>query len=233
MDGTLRIWNYRLPQPECVSILRGHTDGVLALHLDGKLLASGSADSTVRVWDYEKKECKVFRGHKDWVNTVHITGGGKWLFSGSDDTTIRLLDIESGDLVSTFSGHIGQVQCVVPVPSTMITSESEHALQLNGLPEYILSSSVDSMIKLWHVPTGTCKKTLFGHAGGVWNIAVDSLRLISGSQDGLVKVWDVESEKCHTLVGHVGAVTCVGVSEERGFSGGEDGEVRVWDFGST
>src|SRR5947199_5765340 len=89
MDGTLRIWNYRLPQPECVSILGGHTDGVLSLHLDGKLLASGSADSTVRVWDYEKKECKVFRGHKDRVNADRITVDGNWLFS-EYDTTITL-----------------------------------------------------------------------------------------------------------------------------------------------
>lgn len=235
MDGTLRIWNYRLSQPECVSVLRGHTDGVLALHLDGKLLASGSADSTVRVWDYERKECKVFRGHKDWVNAVRFTGEGKWLFSGSDDTTIKLWHVETGDLVSTFSGHVGQVQCIIPVPSTMMTSESTNeASSTDGLPEYILTSSLDNTIKLWHVPTATCKKTLFGHVEGVWNIAVDSLRLISGSHDRLVKVWDVESGKCeHTLVGHGGPVTCVGVCEERVFSGGEDGEVRVWDFGST
>lgn len=234
MDGTLRIWNYRLQQPECVSTLRDHTDAVLSLHFDGKLLASGSADTTVRVWDYEKKECKVFRGHKDWVNAVRITGG-KWLFTGSDDTTINLWDIESGDLVATFAGHVGQVQCIIPVPNTMVASESsEEERGSSGLPEYILSSALDNTIKLWHVPTRTCKKTLFGHVEGVWNIAVDSLRLISGSHDRLVKVWDVESGKCeHTLVGHGGAVTCVGVCEERVFSGGEDGEVRVWDFGST
>lgn len=233
MDGTLRIWNYRLSKPECVSILRGHTDGVLALHLDGKLLASGSADSTVRVWDYEKKECKVFRGHKDWVNAVRITGDGKWLFSGSDDTTIKLWHIESGDLVSTFTGHVGQVQCIIPVPASMVSSESASDSISNGLPEYILSSSLDNTIKLWHVPTGVCKKTLFGHVEGVWNIAVGSLRLISGGHDRLVKVWDAEAGKCeHTLIGHGGAVTCVGVCEERIFSGSEDGEVRVWDFGS-
>ena len=236
MDGTLRIWNYRPAKPECISILRGHTDGVLCLHLDGKLLASGSADSTVRVWDYEKKECKVFRGHKDWVNAVRITGGGKWLFSGSDDTTIKLWHIESGDLVSTFTGHVGQVQCIIPVPTTMVlASDSDSSVKVSdGLPEYILSSSLDNTIKLWHVPTATCKKTLFGHVEGVWNLAADSLRLISGGHDRLVKVWDVESGKCeHTLVGHGGAVTCVGVCEERVFSGGEDGEVRIWDFGSA
>jgi len=233
LDGTLRIWNYRLAKPECVSILPGHSDGVLCLHLDGKLLASGSADSTVRVWDYEKGTCKVFRGHKDWVNAVRITGDGKWLFSGSDDTTIKLWNIESGDLVTTYTGHVGQVQCIIPVPSTMLCNESG-STAADGLPEYILSSSLDNTIKLWHVATATCKKTLFGHVEGVWNLAADSLRLVSGSHDRLVKVWDVEGAKCeHTLVGHSSAVTCVGISEERVFSGGEDGEVRVWDFGST
>jgi len=233
MDGTLRIWNYRLSTPECVSVLRGHTDGVLALHLDGKLLASGSADSTVRVWDYERRECKVFRGHKNWVNAVRITGNGRWLFSGSDDTTINLWDVESGDLVSTFTGHVGQVQCIIPLPSTMFPSETDNEPTSDGLPHYILSSSLDNTIKLWHVPTRTCKKTLFGHVQGVWSLAADSLRLISGAHDKLVKVWDLEGGKCeHTLVGHGGAVTCVGVCDERVFSGDEDGEVRVWDFGA-
>jgi F-box and WD-40 domain protein MET30 len=237
MDGTIRIWNYRLPQPECVSVLRGHTDGVLALHLDGKFLASGSADSTVRVWDYERKECKVFRGHRDWVNTVRITGDGKWLFSGSDDTTIRLWDVERGELYATFQGHVGQVQCIIPVSSTMLASEGDSlgsSTLERGLPEYILSSSLDNTIKLWHVPTATCKRTLFGHVEGIWTIAADNLRLISGSHDKLVKIWDVESGKCeHNLVGHGSAVTCVDVYEERVFSGGEDSEIRVWDFGNT
>lgn len=234
MDCTLRIWNYRLPQPECISLLRGHTDRVLALHFDGKLLASGSADSTVRVWDYEKKECKVFRGHRDWVNAVRITGGGKWLFSGSDDTTIKLWHIESGEVVSTFTGHVGQVQCILPASTSLVSCERPAEERSDGLPEYIISASLDNTIKVWHVPTATCKKTLFGHIEGVWDIAADSLRLISGSHDRLVKVWDVESGKCeHTLVGHGGAVTCVGVNEERVFSGSDDGEVRIWDFGSV
>jgi F-box and WD-40 domain protein MET30 len=230
MDGTLHRWNYHLPKPECLLILRGHTDGILALHLDGKLLASGSADLMVRVWDYEKKECKVFRGHKDWVNAVRITGDGKWLFSGSDDTTIKLWHIASGNLVLTFMGHVGQVQCIIPVPSTMISSESESESEpvSNGLPEYILSSSLDNPIKLWHVPTMACKTTLFGHVEGVWNIALGSLRLISGGHDRLVKVWDVEGGKCeHTLIGHSGAVTCVGFVRNEFFLA-----VRMARFGS-
>jgi F-box and WD-40 domain protein MET30 len=232
LDCTLRIWNYRLDTPECVSILRGHEDKVLCLHLEGQLLASGSADSTVRVWDYRTKECKVFRGHTDWVNAVHIAPGGKWLFSGSDDTTIKLWNIEQGTCVSTLVGHAGQVQCIIPVPAQMLHEQSPP--QEDGLPEYILSSSLDNTIKLWHVPSATCKKMLFGHVEGVWAIAADSLRLISVAQDRSVKVWDVESEKCeHTLVGHNSPVTCVAVNGERIYSGGEDGEVRIWDFGDS
>jgi F-box and WD-40 domain protein MET30 len=62
-------------------------------------------------------------------------------------------------------------------------------------------------------------------------VAADTLRIVSGAEDRMVKVWDPRSGKCErTFTGHAGPVTCIGLGDSRMCSGGEDGEVRVYNF---
>ena len=98
-------------------------------------------------------------------------------------------------------------------------------------PRYILTSALDSTIRLWEVPTGRCVNTFFGHVEGVWALAADALRVVSGAEDSMVKVWDARTGACEkTYTGHAGPVPCVGLSDSRMCSGGEDGEVRMYCF---
>lgn len=98
-------------------------------------------------------------------------------------------------------------------------------------PTHLLTASLDNTIKLWDIQTGRCARTLFGHIEGVWCIAADHFRIVSGAQDKLVKVWDVQSGKCwHTFSGHTNAVSCVGLTDTGFASGGDDGLVRLHTF---
>lgn len=122
-------------------------------------------------------------------------------------------------------------------------------------PRYMLTGALDSTIRLWDVhapatsslgststeacaqqssppPTTTaCLRTFFGHVEGIWALAADHLRMISGSEDRTVKIWDPRSGKCErTWTGHAGPVTCVGLSDSRLVSGSEDCEVRMLVF---
>ncbi len=100
-------------------------------------------------------------------------------------------------------------------------------------PSYMLTAALDGTIRLWHVPSGRCVHRFFGHVEGVWALAADSLRIVSGAEDKTIKIWDPKSGKHErTLTGHTGPVTCVGLSDERIVSGGEDGTVRVHCFTS-
>jgi F-box/WD-40 domain protein MET30 len=92
----------------------------------------------------------------------------------------------------------------------------------NPTPQYILSAGLDATIRLWHVPSGRCLRTFFGHLEGIWALAADTLRIVSTSEDGMVKIWCPNSGSCErTYTGHQGPVTCVSLSGERLITGGE------------
>ncbi|EDO16129.1 hypothetical protein Kpol_1070p11 [Vanderwaltozyma polyspora DSM 70294] len=225
LDKTIRVWNY--VTGECISTYRGHTDSVMSIDSYKKIIVSGSADKTVKVWHIESRACYTLRGHTEWVNCVKLHPKSFSCFSCSDDTTIRMWDIRSNSCLKVFRGHVGQVQKVIPltildvenlvvdqVPDNLSSSETQESndeedtsenVKLDEslpYPTHLLSCSLDNTIKLWDVKTGNCIRTQFGHVEGVWDIAADNFRIISGSHDGTIKIWDLQSGKCmHTFAG--------------------------------
>ena len=77
--------------------LTGHTGNVwsVAFSPDGKTLASGSADGTVRLWDVatHRQIGAPLTGHTDNVWSVAFSPDGKTLATGSPDHTVRLWDV--------------------------------------------------------------------------------------------------------------------------------------------
>ncbi len=69
-------------------------------------MASGSRDSTVKLWSVEsQKEVTTLQGHYESVNCVAFSLDGKYLASGSDDKTVKLWSLESQNEVTTLKGH--------------------------------------------------------------------------------------------------------------------------------
>jgi small GTP-binding protein len=186
------------------------------------MLASGSVDCTVKLWEPASgKLLQTLKGHKDWVRAVAFDRTGKMLASGSADTTVKLWESGSGNLLRTLEGRANSVDAVV--------------FDRTGL--ILATGTYGNTLSLWKVPDGELVRTFDGCDSPVSSVAFDpnGQTLASASDDKTVKLWDpVNGELLCTLQGHDNAVCCVAFDPagQRLASAGLDTTVRVWEPGS-
>ncbi|MGH9775001.1 MAG: toll/interleukin-1 receptor domain-containing protein [Candidatus Acidiferrales bacterium] len=214
----------RAPHYELADTLSGHSGGVaaVAFSYDGRWLASGSADETIKLWNVAtRKEERTLKGHTEAVLCVAFSPDGKWLASGSRDKSVKLWDLSGGRVVRTLSGHSAQVNAVAFSPDG----------------KWVASASDDKKIRLWDTNTGRSVRLLEGHSDGVNSIAfsTDGQLLASSSDDKTVKIWDPNTGKeLKTLTGHDGNVNVVAFNPDgtRIASGSDDKTARIWEVSS-
>lgn len=236
-DKTVKVWH--VESRTCYT-LRGHTEWVNCVKLHPKSFScfSCSDDTTIRMWDIRTNSClKVFRGHVGQVQKI---------------IPLTIKDVENLATDNTSDGSSPQDDPTMTDDadeSDTPSNEQETVLDENiPYPTHLLSCGLDNTIKLWDVKTGKCIRTQFGHVEGVWDIAADNFRIISGSHDGSIKVWDLQSGKCmHTFNGRrlqretqhtqtqslgdkVAPIACVCIGDSECFSGDEFGCVKMYKF---
>ncbi|ETI20390.1 hypothetical protein G647_08425 [Cladophialophora carrionii CBS 160.54] len=237
VDHTAKVWNF---QDRSVFTLRGHSDWVNSVKVDSasRTIFTASDDCTVKLWDLDTKKCiHTFEGHVGQVQQVLPLPAE---FEVDVDEADQDDEEQDQSAPGSPDSHVTVLDENGGFPLA-IPSSSSHSLNMSSLfslqsdrtppPRYMLTSALDSTIRLWDVHSGRCVRKFFGHVEGVWAVAADTLRIVSGAEDRMVKVWDPRTGKCErTFTGHAGPVTCVGLSDSRMCSGGEDGEVRVYNF---
>jgi WD40 repeat protein len=207
-------------------VLQGHTDEVrcLAISRHGRLLASGSADKTVRLWTLpEGHLLQTLPGHRGPVNCVAISPDGRFLTSGGRDGSTWLWQLPEARQAIKLKGHSQTILCLAISPDSRV----------------LATGSADSAIQLWSLPDGENLRMLDDHTEGVIALAIspDGRTLASTGGDCSVRLWSLpEGKGLRTLWGHrddeLDAVLCLAFSPGGGLlaSGGSDHDICLWSM---
>ncbi len=221
-DKTIRLWNFDANRE--IRRFVGHTHSVwsVAVSPDGKQMLSGSADKTIRLWDVETgREIRRLNGHTGVVTCLAFSQDGQQAISASYDRTVIVWDLKYGKEAGRFEGAAPYIHVAAFLP------DGRRAVIASG-----------KELMLLDLATGKEIGRLEGHTDVIVALAVssDGKRIVTGSDDGTVRLWDVESKKSLAVFkGHIGPVKAVAFSPDgkRIASGGGDTTVRVWDIASN
>jgi len=179
--------------------LKGHRDRAWCFRFSpkGDLLASGSADQTVRLWEVESgKEVQCFKGHEVAIEDVVYSENGKRLISGSRDGTVKTCNIQTGRELESF-----RIDGITASPMTHPKFGFFHlAFSANG--KRVVATASDSF-KIWDIAAGREVCTLgkggyFKKPGQkkrvVFAISPDGKYLLEKTRNGMI-LWDVNRAK--------------------------------------
>jgi WD40 repeat protein len=213
-NKTIKIWN--ASTGELLKSLDGHSEPVVSAswNHDDSLIVSGSWDKTIKIWDGVTGELlKTLEGHSGWVQAVSWNHDGSRILSASDDHSIRIWNAGTGELEEIVSETANVVTIAWNPDETRIVSGGGTGIRVR---------------KGWKKET---KKKSWCTILSEWN-PVDSTRIISGSGDGTIKIWDgKEGILLNSWEGHSQAVTTVAWNHDgtRIASGSEDKTIKIWD----
>ncbi|KAL2156643.1 hypothetical protein VTH82DRAFT_1388 [Thermothelomyces myriococcoides] len=172
-----------------VRTLKGHTNGVTCLQLDDNILATGSYDATIKIWNIETgEEIRTLRGHTRGIRALQFDDSK--LISGSLDHTIKIWNWHTGECISTLQGH------------------TDGVVSVHFEAQLLASGSIDKSVKIFDFNSkeAFCLK---GHSDWVncTRLDINSRTVMSASDDTTVKLWDLDTRQpIRTFEGHVGHV---------------------------
>jgi WD40 repeat protein/serine/threonine-protein kinase RIO1 len=236
-------WQYLKGQvDDSITTLRGHTQGVnaVAFNHDGSRLASGSADSTIRVWKMNNTPpvakyylennpnhkinqfantsalVNTFIGHKKEISAITFSPDGTMLASAGNDATVYIWDASTGEVLHTLQGHDYALW-------TVTDGVDEGGGQTPTGPT-----------RLWDTISGNELDTLHGLDAYVFALAFSPSGnlLASGGGDRSIRLWDTSTGKeMNILRGHASQVSSVAFSPDgtRLVSASGDSTLYLWD----
>lgn len=202
----------------------GHTEDIdsFTFSADGRLMATGSQDSSVKLWDVETgRQLRTLNGHFHWVNSVAFNRDGRMLASGDAQGVIMLWNVETGQIGQTLKDRCTRIESITFYPgqpflaSSCSTDESENLIQLwdvitgrklSELPgrgplafspdARLLASRSEYSVKILDLQDGKTQQfpVKFGEFGDTISFSSDG-KLLAQAGDREAMVWDVEKNR--------------------------------------
>jgi WD40 repeat protein/tRNA A-37 threonylcarbamoyl transferase component Bud32 len=200
--------------------LSGHADQIhsVAISPNGKIIVSGSRDSTIKVWELATGNLIRTLSAHGVVMQIAISPDGKFIISASADNTIKVWSLTTGKLINNLIGHSGTIGSVAVSPNSQI----------------IVSGSDDETMKIWSLTTGKLIHNL-PNGNLVHSVAIspDGKKIVTGGFDE-TKIWQLSTgEILHSILEkriHSVAITPDGQFFVTG--GGENNNIKLWSLSS-
>jgi WD40 repeat protein/serine/threonine protein kinase len=218
-NNAVLLWN--MPAGNQATTLSGHSSlvGCVAFSPADQILATGSSDRTVKVWQaHTGRLLHTLTGHREQVTGVCFRADG-CLASASRDGSVRIWESATRQLVRTLT----------------VDPQGVRGVAFTGGGQRLVCAGSNGTVTLWEVETGEEALTLRGHQGPVNSVACSPGQeyIASAGEDGVVILWDARSgQRLHTLRGHTAAVVSVTFCPDRQrlvSSSEEDRVVKFWD----
>ena len=179
------------------TVLSSHLGWVrsLAFSPDNQYLATGSADRTIKIWDFPKASVGAdqalkltLTGHVSPVRGLAFSDKYPYLFSCAEDKQVRCWDLETNQVIRHYHGHLSGVFCLAIHPTL----------------DVLVTGGRDAVARVWDIRTKTSIHVLSGHEHTVASLLTKSTnpQVITGSHDNTIKMWDLAAGKCFTTLTH-------------------------------
>lgn len=232
---------YDVASSALVGSTKAHEGAIWTLqtHPDGRSMASGSADKSVKFWKFDIVQEEVLgtrrttpRLHLTHTRTLKVSDDILSLRFSPDsrllalallDNTVKVFFVDSLKLYLNLYGH------KLPVLNMDISYDSK----------LIVTCSADKNIRLWGLDFGDCHKAFFAHQDSIMQVSFiphnqggNGHHFFSTSKDRLIKYWDGDKfEQIQKLDGHHGEIWALAVSRMGEFfvTASHDKSIRVWE----
>lgn len=223
-DGKLIVWDGYTTNKIHAIPLRSSWVMTCAYAPSGSFVACGGLDNICSIYSLKTREgnvrvSKELQGHTGYLSSCRFLDDSRILTS-SGDMTCALWDIESGQQITSFTGHTGDVM----------------SLSLGPDQNTFVSGACDSSAKLWDVRSAVCRQTFTGHEGDINAVSYfpNGQAFATGSDDATCRLFDIRADQELMMYSHdmiVCGITSVAFSKSGRLllAGYDDFNCNVWD----
>ncbi|KAI5123399.1 hypothetical protein M0805_006107 [Coniferiporia weirii] len=190
------VWDVKKAQMLALWHETGHRAEITCIEQSPRkdIFAVGYADGSIRLWNSQTKGVvATFNGHKKAVTALCFDHSGVRLASGSQDTDLILWDVVGEAGLFRLRGHRDQITGArFLIAPTYSASTSTTASSV----DFLVTTSKDTLMKLWDLSTQHCVQTIVAHPTEIWtlDISPDQKLIFTGGGEGELKAWEIDHD---------------------------------------